>query len=57
MLLLFALFLLLNWIVTYKVLKNTSCKKEQKIIKLLIIWVIPIIGAVVVYIFLNIEKK
>ncbi len=57
MTLLFTLLLLINFIITYKSLKDEYYEKNQKTIQLFIIWIIPVIGALLVYLFLHKEKK
>ena len=57
MVFLFAILLIINLIVTYKLLKDEYYEKKQKIIQLFIIWLLPILGAILVYLFLNKEKE
>ncbi|WP_072679419.1 hypothetical protein [Arcobacter sp. LA11] len=52
----FTIFLIINFIVTYKLLKDEYYEKRQKTIQLFIIWLLPILGAILVYLFLNREK-
>lgn len=53
MVLSFTILLIINFIVTYKLLKDEYYEKRQKTIQLFIIWLLPIIGAVIIYLFLN----
>jgi len=57
MTLLFTILLLINFIVTYKLLKDDVYEKRQKTIQIFIIWLLPVIGALVVFLFLHRESK
>lgn len=53
----FTILLMINFILTYKVLKEKNYGKKEKNIQLFVIWLIPIMGALIIYILLNREKE
>ena len=53
----FTILLIINFIVTYNLIKDKNYTKKQKNIQIFIIWLIPIIGALIIYILLNREEK
>lgn len=53
----FTILLMINFILTYKVLKEKNYSKKEKNIQLFVIWLIPIMGALIIYILLNREKE
>ena len=53
----FTILLIINFIVTYNLIKNKNYTKKQKNIQIFIIWLIPIMGALIIYILLNREEK
>ena len=57
MIFLFTILLIINFVVTYKLLKDEYYDKRQKTIQIFIIWLIPLVGALIVFLFLNREEK
>ena len=53
----FTILLMINFILTYKVLKEKNYSKKEKNIQLFVIWLIPIMGALIIYILLSREKE
>lgn len=49
--------ILSNSYVSYRVLKSDSFEAFQKVTQLLIVWLIPIIGAIVVFAFISSDEK
>lgn len=49
-------FILLNVITSYRLIKSNGYEKKQKFYQILIIWLIPILGVILVSSLLNDEK-
>ncbi len=52
----FTILLIVNFLLTYKVIKKNNYNQKQKNIQLFIIWLIPIMGALIIYILLKREE-
>ena len=46
-----AILVCINSIATWNVIRSASTDKSQKIVQIALIWIIPLIGAVVIYSF------
>lgn len=57
MILLGTILLIINFVLTYKIVRNTELKTFQKTILLIIVWIAPFVGAIIVDLLFDKQKK